>query len=154
MMQIAGADVVGAGLYTFDFYSKSVGVSARFVFKGVGAGLGGDASGFVVPHDFGDISSSWSTLECDQPFSVWDLNGAWGRLTDLGGGIGIQYSLLFITAAPPWSWSRSYFHSQSAGGYGGGGAGGGGFVLVGNWRFKQVVNTTPASMGLERDAYA
>src|SRR5262245_39000555 len=119
-------------------------MTGLFTFKGGGVGLGGDPSGFVIPHDFGDFSTPWSSLDCDQSLSGWQLNGAWGRVTAMGGG-GVQYTLLYVTAAPAWSLLKSYFHSQNAGGYGGGGAGAGGFVLVGNWRYKKVLNLQPPS---------
>jgi hypothetical protein len=150
-MQISGARYVGGGLFTFLFYSKKAGGTGIFTFKGVGLGLGGDASGFVLPHDFDKFSTPWSSLECTKSFSGWELNKAWGRLTDMGGGIGIQYALIFITACPPWSWSDNYFASQSVGGYGAGGAGAGALTLGGGWSYKGTTKIAPKG---EFDDYA
>jgi hypothetical protein len=140
-VQVAAADVIGAGLFVFDFYSAKAGVSAVFWFKGAGVGLGGDASGGGLPSDIGPFGP-WSALECDKPFSVWDLNGAWGRIASANVGMGLTLGPVLISAAPPWSMLDSFFHSQDVGGFGVGG-GAGAFVLVGNWRFKQVSHRIP-----------
>lgn len=152
VMSLAGSDGVGGGLFFFDFYSAKANLTARFTFKGAGVGLGGsykgtsvggDASGTAVPEDIGPFGP-WSSIECTKEFCVWDLNGAWGRLTTLGGGIGLTFGFVFITAAPPWSFSDNYFASQNVGGFGTG-VGVTGLILAGNWRFKHVVENRPAS---------
>ncbi len=143
IMQVAGGDVAAAGLFVFDFYSAKAAVTGRFTFKGGGLGIGGNASGTALPADIGTFGP-WSSVSCDKPFSIWNLNGAWGRISTLGFGMGVTFGVVFITAAPPWSAFDSFFHSQNVGGFATG-AGAGGLVVVGNWRFKKVVETTPSS---------
>ena len=144
LFQIAGGRVAAAGHFNFIFYSKTAGGSGMFTFSGVGLGVGGDASGAVLPVDFDKFSSPWASIEGTKPFSGWDLHKAWGRLTTLGGSAGgIGYGLVFITACPPWSWDDTWFASQSVGGYGTGGAGAGGFVLGGGWNYKKAVQLKP-----------
>jgi hypothetical protein len=140
-MQIAGADGIGAGLFYFDFYSPTAGFTSRFSFSGTGFGLGGNAAGTLVPGE-GPLGP-WSSIETDNAFSVNDLHGAQGRLTNLSVGVGIGYGLVYITAAPPWSFS-SWFSSQNVGGYGTS-TGAGIMTLVGGWEFKSVSGNTPPS---------
>ena len=139
---VAAADVAGAGLFVFDFYSKNAGGTGRFVFKGAGIGLGGNASGTMVPDEIGPFGP-WSSITVDEPFSIWDLNGAWGRLSSASMGAGLLFGVTYITAAPPWSLLKSYFHSQNVGGFSKG-AGAGALVFVGNWRFKKVTSHKPS----------
>lgn len=152
VLSLAGSSGIGGGVFVFDFYSDSAKLSARFTFKGGGVGLGGeyqggsiggDGSGTAVPDDIGPFGP-WSKITCAKKFSVWDLNGAWGRLTTLSSGVGLTIGVVFITAAPPWSLFDNYFASQNVGGLGSG-VGVTGLILVGNWRFKRVVQNIPAS---------
>lgn len=152
VMQVAAGEGVAAGLMVFDFFSPTAGVSARFTFKGVGMGLGGDASGTALPDQIGPFGP-WSSITADKPFSVWALNGAWGRVTSAGVGMGVTFGVLFITAAPAWSLLESYFHSQNVGGFSTG-AGAGALALVGNWRFKCVTNNQPGAAPADSSSYA
>src|SRR5689334_18709896 len=144
-VSVAGGAGLGAGLYVFAFYSETASVSATFSFVGLGVGEGGNLGGLGVPEDVGPITA-WTSLECDEPFSVWDLNGGWGRITYLGGAVGAGYSAIFITASPRSLWTmRHYFQSQYVGGISVLSVGGGGQVIGGRWRFKRVSNNIPAS---------
>ena len=140
-MQAAAADLIGAGILIFDFYSKSLDLSARFKFRGAGVGAGGNASGMAFPEEIGPFGP-WTAIECNESFSVWDLNGAWGRVSAVSGGVGLLFGYEYITAAPRWSMSRAYFYSQNVGGFGYG-LGGGGFVFVGSWAFMRVSKNKP-----------
>ncbi|MGI8811158.1 MAG: hypothetical protein ACR2IH_01355 [Pyrinomonadaceae bacterium] len=142
VMQAGAAASVAAGLFIIDFYSSTASVSGRFTFKGVGAGVGGNASGTALPANIGPFGP-WSSLDCDKSFSIWDLNGGWGRISTLGVGVGVQFGVAYITAAPRWSWSHAYFHSQNIGGFGTG-LGAGGMALIGSWSFKHVTNNEPS----------
>jgi hypothetical protein len=151
VLSLAGSDGIGGGLFIFDFFSAKANLTARFTFKGGGVGLGGkyngeswggDASGTAMPADVGSFGP-WSSIKCSKEFSVWDLNGAWGRLTTLSGGIGLTFGFVYITAAPPWSIFTNYFASQNVGGFGTG-IGVTGLILVGNWRYKQIVQNRPS----------
>lgn len=144
LIQVAGGDAIAAGVFVFDFYSATANVTGRFTFRGGGIGIGGNASGTAVPSQIGPFGP-WSSIDCDNPFSIWDLNGAWGRLTSLSVGMGLEFGVVYITAAPRWSMFTSYFHSQNVGGFSTG-AGAGGFTLVGSWSFKSVVHTSPADI--------
>lgn len=143
-VSIAGGAGLGAGLYLFDFYSATAGVAGLFSFRGVGIGEGGNLGGLGVPEDVGPLTQ-WSSLECERPFSLVDLNGAWGRLTALGAAVGVGWSAVFITAAPHFWSFQTYFASQFVGGLSQASVGGGGQVLVGGWEFKRVSNRKATS---------
>ena len=152
---LAGGAVIAAGLYKFIFYSQQAGVSESFLLKGVGLGVGGNASGLVVPQDFGDLGSPWSSIDCNQAFSAADLRGAWGRLTTLGGGIGIQYALVYLTAAAHFWSTESFFNGQSVGGFSAGSAGAGGLTITGTWRHQGSSIYNPLNFpGAPADSYA
>ena len=144
VVTVAGGDVLGAGLFVFDFYSEAAGLTARFTFKGVGIGAGGNAGGTTV----GDIGpyTSFTALTVKNAFNVWDLNGAWGRVGSFGAGIGLSYGIVTVCAAPPWSWgdAKAFFTPQNVGGFGTG-LGAGGVWVAGNWRFKKVSGNRPSS---------
>jgi hypothetical protein len=143
-VSVAGGAGISAGLYLFDFYSVTAGISAHFGFKGYGFGEGGNLGGLSAPNDVGPMTA-WSSLDCDRAFSVYDMNGAWGRITYLGGAVGVGYSALFISASPRFWTLDSFFHSQYVGGISLLSVGGGGQVLLGGWNFKRVSNNIPDS---------
>ena len=147
----AGGDVIGAGLFVFDFYSSSAEITGRCVFKGVGIGAGGNVGGTALGGDIGPYTS-FSAIEVRTAFSMRDLDRAWGRVASFGVGLGLGYSILAITAAPPWTWEddKHYFLAQNVGGFGTG-LGAGGVLIGGTWAFKQVVANKPGS---PYDAYA
>lgn len=142
VLSIAGGAGVAAGTFRFDFYSAAAGICARFKFVGVGLGEGGDLSGTALPADLGAFSP-WSSIDCDRNFSVWDLNGSWGRLSSIGVGMGVGFGPCMITAAKPFL--NSWFHSQNVGGFGTGGVGASGQVLIGRWRFVSVSGNVPGA---------
>ena len=142
ILSIAGGAGIAAGTYRFDFYSPTAGLSARFKFVGIGVGEGGDLSGTTLPAVLGPFSP-WSGIKCDRSFSVWDLNGSWGRLSSVTVGMGVGLGPVLITAAKPFL--SSWFHSQDVGGFGTGGYGASGEVLIGRWRFVAVSGNTPGS---------
>ena len=144
ILSIAGGAGIAAGTYRFDFYSASAGICARFKFVGFGVGEGGDLSGTALPANLGPFSP-WSSISCDRDFSVWDLNGSWGRLTSVVAGMGVGLGPVLITAAKPFL--NSWFHSQDVGGFGTGGFGASGELLVGRWRFVSVSGNIPGSGG-------
>jgi len=152
---VAGGAVVAAGIYKFIFYSQQAGVSESFLLRGVGIGVGGNASGMTLPQDFGTLGSPWSAIDCDKAFSAADLRGSWGRLTTLGGGIGVQYALVFLTASTHFWSTESFFHSQSVGGFGLGGAGAGGLTVTGTWRHSGSSIYNPLNFpGAPAESYA
>jgi hypothetical protein len=141
-VSVAGGAGVSAGLYIFNFFSGTAGISGLFGFHGYGFGEGGNLGGLGCTDDVGPITA-WSSLECDRPFSIYDMNGAWGRISYLGGAVGVGYSALFITASPAFWTLQTFFHSQYVGGISLLSVGGGGQVLLGGWRFKGVSNAVP-----------
>jgi hypothetical protein len=141
-VSVAGGAGFSAGLYVFDFYSSTAGISGKFGFHGYGFGEGGNLGGLSCPDDVGPMTA-WSSLDCDRAFSIYDMNGAWGRISYLGGAVGVGYSALFITASPAFWTLKSFFHSQYVGGISLLSVGGGGQVLLGVWRFKGVSNNAP-----------
>ena len=143
VIQAAAGAGLAAGMYIFFFYSSAANLSARFRLSGVGAGAGGNASGTALPVE-GMGFSPWSSIECDKPFSVYDLNNCWGRLSTLSVGAGVQVGVVYITAAPRFWSTSSYFHSQNVGGLGTG-LGAGALVIVGGWHFSSVVGNQPGS---------
>jgi hypothetical protein len=143
----AGAGIA-AGDFRFDFYSAKANLTARFKFYGVGVGAGGNLSGMVLPATIGPFGP-WSGITCDQQFSVWDLNGCWGRLSAIGGGAGVVFGPMMITAAKRFWSTTTLFHSQNVGGFGGGGAGVGGEVLIGGWHYATLSHNQPGSDGAD-----
>lgn len=143
LVDLAAGNVIGAGLYVFDFYSPTVGTTVRFKFHGLGIGLGGNASGTTLPDEVGPFGP-WSQIACEKPFGVWDLNGSHGRLTNLSVGAAIVVGVLYISAWPKWTLGEDWFYSQNVGGLGSG-VSSGGVVLLGRWRFNKVVANAPAS---------
>src|SRR5262245_30720675 len=91
--QAGGAVAVGGGMFVFDFYSPTVGASARFSFVGGGIGAGGNASGTTLPLEYGSIGP-WSSIKPEEPFSFWDLNQAWGRVSSAGFGMGVTFGVV------------------------------------------------------------
>lgn len=142
ILSIAGGAGIAAGTYRFDFYSPTAGLGARFKFVGMGVGEGGDLSGTALPAQLGPFGP-WSSIDCDRPFSVWDLNGSWGRLSSVNVGMGVGLGPAYITAAKPFL--RSWFHSQNVGGFGTGGVGASGELLIGRWRFVGVSGNVPGA---------
>lgn len=151
VVDTAGGHVIGAGLFVIDFYSVSADLTGRCVFKGVGIGAGGNVGGTALGGDLGPYTS-FSSIEVPTAFSMWDLNGAWGRIASFGVGAGLGYSILAITAAPPWTFEddKHFFLAQNIGGFGTG-LGAGGVLVAGSWAFKQVVANKPATAA---DSYA
>jgi len=143
--QIAAGDVIAAGGFVFDFYSETAAITARMIFSGPGAGLGGNASGTGLPVQ-GASFGPWSSIECDKSFSILDLNGAWGRLTSANIGVPITFGAVIISAFPAWSLWDCYFHSQNVGGFGTG-LGAGAMVIGGKWYLWSIVYNTPNSGG-------
>lgn len=141
--QLAMGDGIAAGWYFFDFYSETAAITARMIFSGPGAGLGGDASGSAIPREIGGFGP-WTAIKCDKSFCILDINGSWGRLTTAGLGMGLEFCVVYITAAPRWSIWESYFHSQNVGGWATG-AGAGALFLVGKWYLWSIVYNTPYS---------
>ncbi|GAB2530493.1 hypothetical protein [Spirosoma aerophilum] len=155
--QVCGLGQVGygagyaSGTYLCCFYSETASVSGLYLFSGIGAGVGGNASGVINPADYGAVSSPWTNLTnmflvCGvREFSGNDLNGAMGRISSLGvGGLGVSYGVTYITAIPPWGSSEAYFYSQNIGGLGYGPGGGiGGQTLSGTWGFAATTNLRP-----------
>ncbi|MGA2776910.1 MAG: hypothetical protein ABSF94_05085 [Steroidobacteraceae bacterium] len=152
LLNIAAGAVVAAGTYRFDFYSESAGLTARFKFVGAGLGAGGNLSGALLPADIGSFGP-WSSIKCDQSFSVWDLNGSWGRLTSVSFGMGVTLGPMMISAARNfWSFA-SWFHSQDVGGFGTGPGGVSGEVLIGRWTYAGTSHNVPGPSGADA-AYA
>lgn len=151
--QVAGGTGLAGGLFLFCFYSSAAGGSAYYTFGGIGAGVGGNASGVLNPEDYGALSSPWSSMYnvpymCGvKPFNTYDLHGAGGRISSLGAGIGaVGYGVTYITAGPFSKPTDHYFFSQNVGGLGfgvGKGIGANGSVLLGSWGFLKEASLKP-----------
>jgi len=144
LLSLAGGAGVAAGDYVFDFYSATAGLTARFKFYGFGVGAGGNLSGTVIPAQLGPFGP-WSSIKCDKSFSVWDLNGSWGRLSSITFGMGVVLGPVMITAAKRFWSTDSWFHSQDVGGFGSGGAGVSGEVVIGGWHYVTGSHNAPGS---------
>ena len=142
LLNAAAGAGAAAGTFRFDFYSATAGITARFKFVGVGEG--GNLSGAVLPADIGSFGP-WSSITCDKAFSVWDLNGSWGRLSTISVGMGVTLGPMYITAAKNFWSLESWFHSQDVGGFGTGPGGLGGEVLIGRWTFLSTSHNVPGS---------
>ena len=84
---IGGGLIIAAGLYFMDFYSAKAGTggSVRFLFSGVGFGIGGNLSGWALP---GLVPNIWSNVPAKRPFCVVDLDGASGAIGSVSAGAG------------------------------------------------------------------
>jgi hypothetical protein len=153
--QVAAGTGLAGGVFLFCFYSATAGGSAYYTFNGLGAGVGGNASGVINPGDYQELSAPWTRL-CNisytcgvKPFNTHDLHGAGGRITSLGAGAWVVgYGVTYITAGPFSDPSDHYFYSQNVGGFGWGlGAGKGfalsGSVLLGAWVFVKEASLKP-----------
>jgi hypothetical protein len=145
LLNIAGGAVVALGTYRFDFYSQTAGLTAHFRFIGGGVGAGGNLSGALLPANIGGFGP-WSDLKCDKKFSVWDLNGSWGRLSSISFGMGVTFGPMMITAAKHFWSMESFFHSQNVGGFGTGPGGVGGEVLIGRWSYVTTSARKPSDI--------
>lgn len=100
--QVGGADVVGAGVYFFEFRSKAADFRGQFIFIGGGLGLGGSVGGasMPAPGDFvcARAYSPFSSLRCDRDFSADDLDLVAGRITSAGASFAYGYSVVRVTA--------------------------------------------------------
>lgn len=127
-VQMAGGVTIGGGVYFFVFESQSAKIKEELVF--VGGGLAGGLRG-SASQATGTLSpTSFSSIDCDMPFSLADLDGAGGRLTQLAASAMAGYSLTYISA---FSQRGSLFHSQGVHGWTGG-VGVSGVVTVGIWK--------------------
>src|SRR3954468_16089921 len=100
--QVLGITNFGVGLglaarkFTFDFFSQTADVSARFILLAFGTGFGGRAGGFVLP-GIGD----WTDLECKRSFSVNQLDKATGLVATATVGVGGSVGPCLISAVTP-----------------------------------------------------
>ena len=141
IMQAGFGLLVAGGIFVFDFYSATAGLSARFTLAATGKGLGGNLSGFGDPGGWSDIECS-GTGTFGQPFSASDLNKCPGHIASAGAASGVGYGFVYISAGPKPGFKKSLFAVQSVGGFGLG-AGASAFSLTGTWSFKRVSNTRP-----------
>ena len=134
---------VAGGFFDFDFYSPTAGMTGRLRLGGLGAGVGGNASGTVLPLPG---QNPFTSINCDMAFSLDDLNGAWGRITQAGVGTGVGFGVMYLTAAAHFFSFSSFFHSQNIGGWGTS-AGAGALSIVGIFGWMGVSGNTPSSGG-------
>jgi hypothetical protein len=131
--QAGGADIVGAGIYCFNFRSLSANFSGTYLFIGAGVGLGGSLGGGTAPSPSQFVSKAYpnlySPIKCRRPFSGDDLDMSYAVLETLQVQVAYGYSLTHISAG----WVDKLFASQDASGWGTG-VGAGGAVLVGIWK--------------------
>jgi hypothetical protein len=134
VLQAGGAAGAGGGAFMFDWYSPTANLSARFELLAGGVGAGGNLTGASLP-------DAWSTVSCNQSFCVYDLDGADGWIESLSIGVGVQYSVTYISARVIGG-ADYLFEDQSVGGFSLG-ASAGVFALVGSWQFARVVANKP-----------
>jgi hypothetical protein len=130
--QAGGAVGVAVGTSVWQFRSALANRQANFNFTGVGAGVGGDLGGGVAPSPANVATNTqpnlWTSLTCNTPFSLNDLNASSGRITSAGASAGIGYSAVFISAGT----FPSLFSSQNVSGWNTG-VGANASVLLGMW---------------------
>lgn len=135
---VGAARQVAAGIFLFDFRSQTAGITGRFRMSGAGMGVGGNASGTMIPLPDGMPLNHFTAIECDEPFSLYDLDNCWGRITTAGVGKVLGWGICYITAAPAFFSTRAYFHSQNVGGWGTTFSPSA-MVIIGGWHFSNVV---------------
>jgi hypothetical protein len=127
---IGAALGLAAGKYVFDFYSESAGVWARYVFSGVGSGMGGNASGWSLP----GIVDPWNELPAKRAFSAADLHMCPGTLWTVSVGAGAGVGTMKISAMS----LRTLFDEVEVGGISGQ-FGAGALAMAGRWRFTKNI---------------
>lgn len=131
--QVGGVDVVGAGLFMFEFRSKHANFRGPYVFGGGALGLGGSLGGGSGPSP-ADVATNtqpnaWTAIKCTRDFSAEDLNWAYAALSVLGAGAAYGYSLLGISAGL----TDELFRDIDVSGWGTG-VGAVGAIMVGVWK--------------------
>jgi hypothetical protein len=104
--QITAAAIGGAGAWLFDFKSNTARCTATFVFLGLGFGGGSKVGGWttlkeIVKKAASALSvspTSFDPIECDRPFSAYDLDSSGGRIADMGVSNVVGYGATFISA--------------------------------------------------------
>jgi len=127
--QIGGADITGAGIWFFKIRSKYVGIDEPFNYVGVLGGYGGSIGGASLPSPTSPRQMSYSRIQCLQRFSLDDLDGSFGRITNMSASVIAGYSLLCVSA---YTFSGSLFVSQWCNGFGAG-FGAIGVTSMGTW---------------------
>lgn len=138
--QIGGAAGLGAGGFMFEFRSATANMREEVFFVGGGIGLGGNVGGAGAP-DFSTGEMSFSSIECDNPFSLIGLHNAGGRLTSGGAAVIVGLGITYISA---FTFRESFFHSQGGFGFSAGGFGAGGYTFAGLWKVGRLMTRSSA----------
>ncbi|MEP7076032.1 MAG: hypothetical protein ABI878_09485 [Acidobacteriota bacterium] len=127
--QIGGANIIGAGVWFVKFRSKWASVDEPFNFSGGLFGYGGSIGGATAPNFRTPGQLSYSKIKCQRSFSINDLDGTLGRITNFSASVMVGYSIVLVSA---YNLSGSLFYSQWANGWGTG-FGAMGVTGVGTW---------------------
>jgi len=106
--QTGAAAGYGGGVYWFWFKSPSIGVKEAFAFMGGGTGAGGSCGGVSL------TQKSFVPIECEEPFSLFDLNGAVGKLESEKASFVVGHQAVEISAS---SNGAKLFDEQDVGGW-------------------------------------
>jgi hypothetical protein len=113
------AEGIGAHVYFFEFRSRSANCRAYFAFVGASIGEGGGLSfsgGSPGELIHNTDANAWSLLQCNDYFSLSDLDLSVGQIWTGGGALYYGYSLCFIAAGL----FPVLFSKQSCSGWGSG----------------------------------
>lgn len=127
---------LAVGKFTFDFYSQNASANVRFIFAGIGGGLGGKGANWAL-----DGITEWSALNCQRAFSANQLNRAPGTLWTASAGVGAQVGPCYVEALTPGG--HYYFKDSDVGGISGG-LSAGVMALSGRWIMVGAVHNKPA----------
>ncbi len=134
--QVGGADILGAGLYLFEFRGVAANFRGKYAFLGGGVGGGGSLGGGAGPSPLDVFGAApedlWTPIEPERPFSGDDLDLSYGALSTLGAGLAYGYALMGISAGLV----DPLFDSVEVSGWGTG-VGASGAILVGSWKLLQ-----------------
>lgn len=97
MGEMGAAVGVGGGGYIFMFRSETAGVRARVCFLGGGLGLG-ESVGYSGSPPSSSGGVPYSSIHCDNAFSLADLNNSGGRIMNIGLSALVGYSAMSISA--------------------------------------------------------
>lgn len=97
LTEVTAAAGLGGGGYMFMFRSETASIRARVYFLGAGLGLGGSVGPTLAVPDFSG-RLSYSSIRCDNAFSLVDLNNSGGRLSSIGVSVLVGYGGISISA--------------------------------------------------------
>ena len=137
LAEMGAAVGLGGGGYMFMFRSETAGIRARVCFLGAGIGFGESVGASLSPPDSSG-RVPYSSVHCDNAFSLADLNNSGGRLASIGVSALVGYGAMSISA---FNVSTGVLFENAGGlGLSVGSISVGGNIFAGIWRVTTVLS--------------